>query len=205
MRTSLWRPILMVGFVVMSTVGATGVGAVAASGPAGASTPPQAQAIINAAERWVTSPVTPYCWDGGTTNGPSHGVGDTGSTPARQEHPAVRIQDNGIGSGLRLHGPDVYAIYQALGITLPHDSTQATAAVADGGQELTSISSLLPGDLVYFGGSFGDFVHVEIVASGSGSTSKIAMPTTTRMTGTMARTTSTGGWPSCRSPGSLPD
>jgi cell wall-associated NlpC family hydrolase len=180
MRMSIWRSVFLVGAVVMSAVGVAGFGTVVASESAAASTPPQAQAIINAAEKWVTSPVTPYCWEGGTTTQPSHGTGDSGTENGQPVYSGP-AGDSGCANsgptataqGFDCTGLTLYAVYQALGITLPHDSTQATAAVADGGQELTSISSLLPGDLVYFGGSFGDFVHVGIVASGSGSTSKI--------------------------------
>src|ERR1700685_2143337 len=50
----------------------SGVSAMTASGSAAA----QAQAIVSAAERWVTSPVTPYCWGGGGDTGPTHGDGE---------------------------------------------------------------------------------------------------------------------------------
>jgi hypothetical protein len=59
---------------------------------------------------------------------------------------------------------DLYAVYQATGISLVHSSAQATDAINAGGEKLTSESSLEPGDLVFFGGSFGDFIHSGIYA-----------------------------------------
>ncbi len=55
----------------------------------------------------------------------------------------------------------------ATGLPLAHDSAQATDAVNTfGGQRIYSKSELQPGDIVYFGGSFGDFDHAGVYAGG---------------------------------------
>ncbi len=142
----------------------TGVSGTLAASSAAAANPPQAQAIINAAEKWITTPVTPYCWDGGDTNGPNHGVGDPKSEysgPAGQSG-CSNSGPTASANGFDCTGLTRYAVYQALGITLPHDSSQATAAVSHGGQKITDVNALLPGDLVYFGGSLSAFIHVGV-------------------------------------------
>lgn len=55
----------------------------------------------------------------------------------------------------------------ATGLPLAHDSAQATDAVNNfGGQRINSKSELQSGDIVYFGGSFGDFDHAGVYAGG---------------------------------------
>ncbi len=95
----------------------------------------------------------PYCWDGGNQSGPTHGSGNVeGAT------------DCGPGVvGFDCTGLTMYAT----GLPLAHDSAQATDAVNNfGGQRIYSKSELQPGDIVYFGGSFGGFDHAGVYAGG---------------------------------------
>jgi cell wall-associated NlpC family hydrolase len=58
----------------------------------------------------------------------------------------------------------LYAVYQVTGKVLPHNGSQATNAVSQGGQHIYSEAELQPGDLVFFHGSFGSFVHSGVYA-----------------------------------------
>ena len=60
-------------------------------------------------------------------------------------------------------GLDMYAVYQATGIVLPHSGAQGADG---GGTRITSEAALEPGDLVFFGGTYDDFVHSGIYAGG---------------------------------------
>ena len=115
----------------------------------------QAQAIVKAA---ASQAGLRYCWDGGTTSGPSHGDGDyDGEAPD-----CINVSTIGFDcSGLAL-----YAIYQGTGIELPHNAAEQGANYASyGGTLISSQSNLEPGDLVYFGGgSLANAVHVGIYA-----------------------------------------
>ncbi len=158
MRGNPWWRILAIEVLVVSAVAVAG--AAASLIDAGAASASQANKIVSAAEKWVTSPVTPYCWYGGTTTGPSHKDGDSVEYygPAGKSG-CANFGKTANAKGFDCTGLTLYAVFQALGITLPHDGTQATAAVADSGQKIKSPSSLLPGDLVYFGGTFKSFKH----------------------------------------------
>ena len=161
--SNLLRTVGSVLIALASTVVATTASGSIDPSSATAAVPSQAQAIIGAAEKWLTSPVTPYCWDGGSTSGPTHGDGDSVEYygPAG-ESGCSNSGPTSSAAGFDCTGLALYAVYQATGIELPHDSSQALTAVADGGQQITSESALLPGDLVYFGGTFADFIHVGI-------------------------------------------
>ncbi len=140
-------PVLLVigfGLPIAVTSGEIGHIASAAALPAFSG-----QAVVNAA---AAESGEPYCYGGGSPSGPTHGSGGSGCT--------------GNTVGFDCTGLTLYAVYQASGgaITLPHDSSQASAAVADGGQEITDQNSLQPGDLVFFGGTFGDFEHSGVYA-----------------------------------------
>lgn len=89
-----------------------------------------------------------YCFDGGTTSGPTHGSGGAGCSGSTQ--------------GFDCSGLALYAVYQATGITLPHVAGQeATYGVT----VISSESNLQPGDLVFFGGgSMANADHVGIYA-----------------------------------------
>jgi cell wall-associated NlpC family hydrolase len=117
----------------------------------------RSQAIVNAA---ASQAGLPYCWDGGTTSGPSHGHGDyDGEAPD-----CIKVDTIGFDcSGLAL-----YTIYQATGIVLPHNAAEQGADYANyGGTLISSESDLKPGDLVYFGGgSMAKAAHVGIYAGG---------------------------------------
>jgi cell wall-associated NlpC family hydrolase/drug/metabolite transporter superfamily protein YnfA len=117
----------------------------------------QAQSIVNAAASQVG--VT-YCWDGGTTAGPSHGEGDY--------HGEARDCVNPDTIGFDCSGLALYAVFQATGIVLPHNAADQGADYAKyGGTLITGQSNLEPGDLVYFGGgSLANAKHVGIYAGG---------------------------------------
>jgi cell wall-associated NlpC family hydrolase len=121
------------------------------------------QAIVNAAEAWLTNPVTPYCWDGGNDNGPTHGDGDPTS---EYSGPAG---DSGCSNastvGFDCSGLVKYALYQALGVSLGHTVEDEAAGTTDsaGSQVtrtlITSEADLQPGDIVAFGYSATDLPH----------------------------------------------
>lgn len=98
-------------------------------------------------------PGVAYCWDGGTTTGPSHGEGDLGGlAPGCTSTSTV---------GFDCTGLTLYAVYQATGILLPHDGKQAETP---GGTIISTPTTLKPGDLVFFGGSIDTFLHSGIYA-----------------------------------------
>ena len=113
--------------VLTSTAGATVQGAIA----------------IRSAERWLG---TPYVWGGGDPSGPTLGLYGTG---ALDQPPSLEGKPGFDCSGL------VQYAYAQAGITLPRTSeTQATFVQSLGGWT-TSLSQLVPGDLVFFAGSDG--------------------------------------------------
>jgi cell wall-associated NlpC family hydrolase len=77
----------------------------------------------------------PYCLGGGNQFGPS-------------------------SCGFDCTGLTMYAVYKATGKVLTHDGRQGT----EGGKVIRSKSELRPGDLVFFGGSFGNFLHSGVYA-----------------------------------------
>jgi cell wall-associated NlpC family hydrolase len=115
----------------------------------------QAQAIVDAA---ASQEGLTYCWDGGTTSGPSHGGGDyDGEAPDCVNPDTVGFDCSGLA---------LYAVFQATGIVLPHNAAEQGADYASyGGTLISSQSNLEPGDLVYFGGgSMVKATHVGIYA-----------------------------------------
>jgi cell wall-associated NlpC family hydrolase len=119
---------------------ALGAGLIVPSG-AGAS---QGQAIVNAA---ASQSGVPYCFDGGSPSGPTHGSGGSGC--------------GGGTVGFDCSGLALYAVYQATGIVLPHGHGMESG---HGGTPVAR-SELQPGDLVFFGGgSLANFEHVGIYA-----------------------------------------
>ncbi|MGO8873605.1 MAG: NlpC/P60 family protein, partial [Acidimicrobiales bacterium] len=107
-----------------------------------------------------------YCFGGGTPNGPS--VGGTDPDP----DPGYYSNCNQIGAiGYDCTGLTLYAVAQASGgsVILPHNDSQASAAIADGGQVISNQADLRPGDLVYFdrnaGNGLGSIDHVGIETS----------------------------------------
>jgi cell wall-associated NlpC family hydrolase len=113
--------------------------------------------ILNEAAKWSGRP---YCWDGGEPNGPTLGTTD----PENGLRCGVSGYDSADIPGFDCTGLTLYAVYQATGKVLPHDGAQATNAVSQGGQHIYSESELQPGDLVFFHGSFGSFVHAGVYA-----------------------------------------
>lgn len=99
----------------------------------------------------------PYCYGGGNTSGPTHGYGNTDGATQCGSSSTV---------GFDCTGLTLYAVYQATGIVLPHDGSQAAYALAHGGQLISNPSDLQPGDIVYFGGTLDNFVHAGVYAGG---------------------------------------
>ncbi len=82
----------------------------------------------------------PYCEPGGSIHGPT--------------------ACGGMSATFDCTGLTMYAVYQATGIVLPHSGAQGTT----GGQRIYHQSELQPGDLVFFGGSYGSFEHAGVYA-----------------------------------------
>ena len=121
---------LMLGMQVLAAVHAS---------PAQAATT-QGQAIVDAAQAQKNAGY-PYCFDGGTINGPSVGINDPGATPYSDCHTTGKV-------GFDCTGLTLFAVYQGTGnAKLSHDGHQATSG---GGQVISRQSDLLPGDVVYF-------------------------------------------------------
>jgi cell wall-associated NlpC family hydrolase len=94
-----------------------------------------------------------YCYDGGTPTGPSHGSGNyAGLAPDCSNSSTV---------GFDCTGLTLFSVFHATDITLPHNGTQATVG---GGTLIKSISSLQPGDIIFFGGTLQNFLHAGIYA-----------------------------------------
>lgn len=113
--------------------------------------------ILGEASKWSGRP---YCWDGGEPNGPTLGTSDP-ENGLRCGHSGYDPSDT---PGFDCTGLTLYAVYQTTGKVLAHDPEQATNAVSQGGERVYDESELQVGDLVYFGGSFGDNVHAGVYA-----------------------------------------
>jgi len=135
-----------------------GIGPCTTSPPPPPPPPAVGQTILNAA---VSQSGEPYCFDGGTPSGPSHG-----SAYSKQvaEGAVNCLNDSTVGYDCT--GLTLYAVYLATGIVLSHSGSQATDAEANGGQFISAVANLEPGDLVFFGGTFGNFLHSGIYAGG---------------------------------------
>ena len=106
------------------------------------------QAIVNAA---ASQAGVPYCYGGGNEFGPTHAEGGSGC--------------GGNTVGFDCTGLAIYAVYQGTGISgLPHDGNGYGWAAK--GTVISQQSQLQPGDIVFFGGSFGNFEHAGIYAGG---------------------------------------
>ena len=157
----------LISLATVGIVAFSGLSVLQKPSDAGAAIPPQAQAIISAAEQYVTTPVTPYCWDAPNTQfaGPDHGEGEVAgqySGPPGESRYALPSE-----VGFDCTGLTMVAIHQALPNLpiLPHSPAQASGAIADGGQLITSEQSLHPGNLVYFKDVSTDSLdHIGIVA-----------------------------------------
>jgi outer membrane protein OmpA-like peptidoglycan-associated protein len=112
--------------------------------------------ILNAA---TSQSGATYCWDGGTPSGPSHGA-----AYATQVSEGASDCLNDTTVGYDCTGLTLYAVYQATGIVLSHGPDQATSALDQGGQLISNVSDLQPGDIVYFGGTLSNFLHSGIYA-----------------------------------------
>ena len=132
----------------ITTLGSGGGGAGSGGG--------QGQAIVQNAAKWNG---TPYCWAGGTFTGPTPG--------GRDKYNGLQC---GVGGyeppgtvGFDCTGLTLYAVYQATGgaIRLSHGGSQAYSAP---GQVIANQAALQPGDIVYFGGTLGNFVHAGVYA-----------------------------------------
>jgi cell wall-associated NlpC family hydrolase len=92
-----------------------------------------------------------YCWDGGTTSGPSHGAGDYhGLAPDCTKSTTI---------GFDCTGLSLFAVFHATDITLPHGE-----GIWNYGTRINSPSKLAVGDVVLFGGSPTNYDHVGIYA-----------------------------------------
>ena len=123
-----------------------GVGTTVAATPAGAAA--QEQAIVDFA---ASQQGVPYCEGGGGTHGPT--VGSASSTCA----PGVK--------GYDCMSLPVYAVYQATGIVLPSNGTQPRGVgtfIPPGNFPYTA--DLLPGDIVYWGGTINRYHHSAVYA-----------------------------------------
>jgi cell wall-associated NlpC family hydrolase len=136
--------------------------AAAASGQA------QAQAIVKAADKWLTKPVTAYCWGGGGNTGPTHGDGEVAGIytgPKGQSGCYAKTV-----AGFDCSGLVKYAIYQALGISLYHLAQDQSEGITDTGPDvhpaIVSVANLEAGDVVVFGNSKTDIKHDGIYVGG---------------------------------------
>ena len=102
-----------------------------------ASASSQGMAIVRAA---ASQARIPYCLGGGNQFGP---------TPC-----------GGMPATFDCTGLTMYAVYKATGKVLTHDGRQGT----EGGRAIRNKSELRPGDLVFFGRSFSNFLHAGVYA-----------------------------------------
>jgi cell wall-associated NlpC family hydrolase len=106
-----------------------------------ASAETQGEAIV-AAARAMEGAGYPYCFDGGTINGPTVGTTDSESDGAYSNCAQIGKV------GFDCTGLTLYAVYQGTGNAgLSHDGYQAKSG---GGQVIGGQSELQPGDIVYF-------------------------------------------------------
>lgn len=106
-------------------------------------------AVERAALRYMH---TPYCWDGGTVNGPSHGTGDySGQVQEATDCGNLSVK------GFDCTGLALYAIHQAGGPNL-FDVAHSDAIVNYGTR--VAPSAMQPGDILVFG--TGPGLHVGI-------------------------------------------
>jgi cell wall-associated NlpC family hydrolase len=99
----------------------------------------------------------PYCYGGGGINGPSEETNNSSSPGCAP--PLVGFDCMSLAQ---------YAVYQGTGhqVVLPDNGGQPTSGtfIEPTGTEVSDVSSLLPGDAVFFGGTIGDYDHSGIYA-----------------------------------------
>ncbi len=123
-----------------------GVGTTVAATPAGAAT--QEQAIVDFA---ASQQGVPYCEGGGGTHGPTVGSASSTCPPGVKGYDCMSLP--------------VYAVYQATGIVLPSNGTQPRGVgtfIPPGNFPYTA--DLLPGDIVYWGGTINSYHHSAVYA-----------------------------------------
>lgn len=135
------------GNLVVYTSGGTAVWASKSSG--GRSGGQVGTAIVNAA---ASMNGKPYCWDGGTVAGPTHGAGNGGNEASDCGSPSI--------AGFDCGGLAIYAVYQGAHVTITRNTIQ------NYGTRITSISQLQPGDVMLLGGTWNSYEHVGIYAGG---------------------------------------
>jgi hypothetical protein len=119
----------------------------------GAATPSSGQAIVNAA---ASQAGHTYCWDGGSTGGPTHGDGNyRGEAPDCGSPSTV---------GFDCTGLVIFSVYQGTGGRVDITNHSPSQASVVPGQWITSVSALQPGDIVYFGTSRANIDHAVIYA-----------------------------------------
>ncbi len=114
--------------------------------PAAATT--QQQAIVDFA---ASQQGVPYCEGGGNIHGPSVGNAHSTCAPGTKGYDCMSLP--------------VYAVWQATGITLPSNGTQPSGVgtfIPPGNAPYTA--ALLPGDVVYWGGTIDDYHHSAVYA-----------------------------------------
>jgi len=111
-----------------------------------------------------------YCFDGGNTNEATVGGYD------KYSDGSYRDCDEVGHVGFDCRGLALYAVYQGTdhAVTLPTATAQAqySGASSYGGSSI-SLSSVQPGDLVFFGYSASEVEHVGIVVSGTGTSAEV--------------------------------
>jgi len=99
--------------------------------------------IVSIAKHWIGNP---YCFGGGDQVGPTRGSGCTSTV------------------GFDCTGLTLNAVFHATDYLLRHDDAQANTA--PGGQRITSVASLQPGDIVYLGGTWKSVDHSAVYIGG---------------------------------------
>jgi cell wall-associated NlpC family hydrolase len=127
-----------------------GIGVAMAARPAGATT--QQQAIVDFA---ASQAGTPYCEGGGGIDGPTVGNASSTCGPGVKGYDCMSLAQ--------------YAVYQATRIRLPgNGTTQAGTGTfippAGDGTWQSDVATLAPGDVVYFGGTIGNYHHSGVYA-----------------------------------------
>jgi ribosomal protein L24E len=117
--------------------------------PAGAMT--QGDLIVTEA---ASQSNVPYCDDGGGIHGPTYGgVNEPGCDPSQKGFDCMSLVQ--------------FAVFQAMGIALPGDGSQLTGVgqfIPPAATIAQDTAQLLPGDVVFWGGTLGNFEHSGVYA-----------------------------------------
>jgi hypothetical protein len=147
--------------------------------PASAETEGQAVVAVAQAIQAQSYPQQPfstasyiYCYGGGNTAGATPGINDSSSDGSYSDCSSIGR------TGFDCSGLALYAVHQgtAGAVTLSSRTAQGQySGAASYGGSYISLSSLQPGDLVFFGSSqsSSSIEHVGIVASGNGPSAEI--------------------------------